>query len=353
MKKGLKFTKEKLKELYIDKKLSLNQIGKKFGCNGSNIHYWLCKFDIKRRPAYRKKIHIPKTVLEDLYWNKRLSSREIAKKFGIKFGRTVRKKLENYGIKRKTVSQALTKKFKKPFCGDLNKKAFLLGLRAGDFYAKRARKSIRIQTSTTHNAQIDLLNDSFKKYGEIRKYYSRHKDRNDEWFIYVDLHESFDFLVEKPNKIPSWILENNELFYQFLTAYADCESNWNINKSHDKHFRYVFRLRTGDKRILEQIKDKLKSKRFHPLFRLENKNGDRSPSGQFNFNIYNVTLNRKKDTHNLIKKMLPLSKHSEKIRKMQFILENKDKLWNQVEPLWQELRKKIKKEILYQKSSVL
>jgi hypothetical protein len=89
MKKGLKFTKEQLMNLYVDEKLSLLQLGKMFDCESTNILYWLKKYDIPRRPAYRKKIHIPKDVLKDLYWNKEKNTQQIANMFGIRHGRTV------------------------------------------------------------------------------------------------------------------------------------------------------------------------------------------------------------------------------------------------------------------------
>ena len=113
MKKGLKFTKVQLEELYLNQKLSLGQIGKKFDCDPVNILYWMKKFNIKRRPANYKKIDIPKKVLIDLYWNRNLNTQKIAEKFGIKHGRTILKKLKKHGIPSKTVSQALTRKFKR------------------------------------------------------------------------------------------------------------------------------------------------------------------------------------------------------------------------------------------------
>ena len=144
MKKGLKFTKNQLENLYLDKKLSLSQIGERFYCQGTNILYWLKKFKIKRRPAYWKKVDIPERVLKDLYLNKKMSSLEIAEKLGTVNARTIRKKLKKFGIPTRSLSEALTRKFKKPFSNDLNEKAYFFGLRAGDFYAKWIRKSIRV-----------------------------------------------------------------------------------------------------------------------------------------------------------------------------------------------------------------
>jgi hypothetical protein len=45
----MEITKEKLYELYINKKNSSNKIAKVFGCKEGKINYWLKKFDIKKR----------------------------------------------------------------------------------------------------------------------------------------------------------------------------------------------------------------------------------------------------------------------------------------------------------------
>jgi hypothetical protein len=346
MKKGLKFTKEQLEDLYLKQKLSLTQIGKKFDCESTNILYWLKKFDIKRRPAYYKKVDIPKEVLYDLYWNKNWTTQQIADKYGIKYGRSILKKFKKFGIPSKTVSQATTKKFKKPFPNNLDEKAYFLGLRAGDFYAKQKNISVRVQTTSTHTAQINLTKKAFDRYGETRVYLSKNKAREDEWFIYVDLDASFDFLLKKPEKIPEWILKNDEYFYQFLAAYMDCEGNWHFTKSHDIHARFTFRLRTGDKLILEDIKQKLESFGYKTVFTLETKKGSMRPYAPLRKDVYNLTINRKQDIIKLIKNLLPLSKHSEKIRKMYFILENKDKKYNEIEEDWNKLRVQIKRELL-------
>lgn len=344
MKKGLNFTRKQLYDLYHSQRLSLNEIAKKYKCNGTNILYWLRKFNIKRRPVCSNKVKIPKEVLKELYWDKNLSSTEIGEKFGIN-GRTVRKKLEKFRIPRKTVSEALTKKFKKDFSGDLTEKAYFLGLRAGDFHAKRIRKCVRIQTTTTHKAQIELLKDAFEKYSEIRTYLSKNKKRADEWFIYADLYPSFEFLLDKPEKIPVWILDNEEYFYSFLAAYMDCEGMWRIFKSHENSVRFIFRISTGDLNILQDIKKKLESLNLHPRFYLRNKRGDAAPYGNFNFDIHELVLYPKLEVLFLINKLISFSKHSEKIRKMSLIL-NSTNLWEEMEPKWNKLIKEIKKEIL-------
>ena len=351
MKLGSKLTKEYLEKLYVQEQLSLNQIGTKVGCRNTNVLYWLRKFGIKRRPAYRKKIEIPKQVLEELYWKRNLSTTEIAKKFGIKNDRTIRKKLEKYGILRKTVSQALTKKFKGPFSENAVEKAYLLGLRAGDFHARFARRSIRIQTTTTHKAQIELMKNAFERYGEIRKVIMKNRDAL-EWFVYVDLLPSFEFLLKKPTRLPPWIFDDVEAFYAFFAAYVDCEGNWNITRNHDK-LRAVLRIRSADLEILRNFKMKLESQKLFAAMRLDRKQGTLSPYGASANDIYELTLNRKSDVRFIIKRMLPLSKHSEKIRKMEFVLQNMGRDWSHVEAGREKIRHDIRSELLKNQPTTL
>ncbi|MBL7055430.1 hypothetical protein ISS07_00795 [Candidatus Woesearchaeota archaeon] len=346
MKKGLKFTKSQLEELYLNKKLSLSQIGKLFDCHQVNILYWLKKFGIRRRPAYREYVHISKEDLRRLYWKKGLKTQEIAYMYGLKNGRSVLKKMKKYGINSKTVSEATTKKMKNSFNGDFAEKAFLLGLRAGDFHAKRVRKCIRVQSTTTHLAQIDLLKNSFEKYGVICKYLSKHHARCDEWFIYVDLDKSFEFLLRKPEQVSNWILEKERYFWEFLAAYMDCEGNWHLSRSHDIHTRLTFRIRSGDKEILEDCSKKLASFGYNPIFCLDTKKGKKGPNRFLRKDMYGIIINKKKEVIRLCNQLIPFSKHSEKVRKMKLMIAHGDKNYSAISKKWNDLKEQIKGEIL-------
>ncbi|UCG95194.1 MAG: transposase [archaeon] len=350
-KKHLKLTKELLVDMYLDQKMSLNEIARKFNCNDTNILYWLKKFGVERRPPDYRKIHIPKDILEELYWKKNQTTAQIASKFGIKHGSTVRKKLVKERIKTKSLSQALTKKRRSPFSGNLNEKSFLLGLRAGDFHGRMMKKSLRFQTTTTHLAQIDLLCRSLEKYGEICTYLSKNEKRDDEWFIYTDLHESFGFLLSKPEEIPEWIMTENSYFYNFFAAYMDCEGSWQVQKSHENSVRFIFRITSGDKAILTQLKSGLEDRGAYPLLYSKGTSGYTPPYGTCKKEMYELILYRKNDIFSLITELLPLSKHSEKIRKMNFIAKNKQKRWKDVEKEWNRIREDIKMELLKNQTS--
>ena len=85
---------------------------------------------------------------------------------------------------------------------------------------------------------------------------------------------------------------------------------------------------------------------YHPYLYLDKEKGTKATYGRFNRDIFDLTINRKKEIISLVNKLLPLSKHSEKIRKMNFILENRKKKWSEIEKKWTKLRDEIKKEIL-------
>jgi len=340
-KKHLKIQKEILENFYWKKGLSLEEIGKMFNCQNSNIFYWMRKYKMRTKPVGYNEIKIPREVLEDMYLKQKLSTLEMEKKLGID-SRLIRKKLKKAGIPMRSLSEAGTKKFKKPFSGSLEDKAYFLGLRTGDFYAKMQHLSVRMQTTSTHPAQIKLLRNAVKKYGETHTYLSKSKVRQDEWFIYADLDKSFDFLLKKPQEIPKWILEDENLFYTFLCAYSDCEGTFNVVKSHERFVRFIFRLKTGDKRVLEQIKAKLEEIGYSPRFYYYPRKGLKGMYGPFNTDIHDLTLYRKREVLYLINKMLPLSKHPEKINKMRYIQENQEvNHWLTIMPGWKKIERKI------------
>lgn len=297
-----------------------------------------------------KEIPVPKEALIDLYWNKNTKPREIAMLFGIKNERTVRKKMEKYGIRRKSLSEANTINKKFSFSENHLEKAYLLGLRAGDFHAKWMRHTIRVQTSTTHPALFDVLCNSFENYGKPSRYLYN-GPHGLEWFIYADLNSSFEFLINKPNEIPDWIIADNQLFFAFLAAYSDCEGNWHLTKSHEIHTRFTFRLRTSDKKILENIKSKLESLGYSPNLNIERAKGTISGYGVYSNDFYSLIIGKKEEVIRLIQNLLPHSKHNERITKMNYILTNKYKNFANFIIGWDNLVSELKKEKITYKNN--
>lgn len=332
-----------LEELYWKERLSLNQIAQKFGVAKGTIKYTMEKFKIPLRSISEsiEKFVIPKETLVNLYLKEKMTTAQIAEKLNVS-RTTIENKLREYCIPIRSRSERMTKFPKKSFSGDLQEKAYMMSLRSGDINAYKHSSCIRIQTSSTHPAQIQMVRDTFEKYSHIGICF--HSTRfGESRTVYSDLNESFNFLVEKTHEIPGWIMNNKKYFLSFLAGYMDCEGNWEIAKSNENDVRFMFRIRTYDKTILEQIKIQLEELGFATSFYLDKKKGDNSTiSGNLKNNFYGVRIYSKLDIIRIVNSLLPLSRHSEKIRKMKFILENKDRKWNEIkEPLF-DLRNGIK-----------
>lgn len=169
--------------------------------------------------------YLAKSILTELYINRKLSQQKIANLFGVQHD-TIRRWLERLNIPIRnqgdSVSLAITKHYKNQFSGNLAEKAYLLGLRYGDLSAQKHGRNIRIDVSSTHPAMLRLFEDIFSAYGKIRTYPKFDKKpsithfHRYQWKIYCDVNKSFKFILKKCNRIPKWIKEDDKLFYSFF-----------------------------------------------------------------------------------------------------------------------------------------
>jgi len=113
----IKVSKDELKSLYFDKKLSIDQIAKKFCCSERTIFARLYEYNIPIRYDNRR-TDITKDKLEELYINKKLSIDKIAKIF--RCGKnTIWVRLGQYNIKIRTKSEANKGKYRIKMLGQL------------------------------------------------------------------------------------------------------------------------------------------------------------------------------------------------------------------------------------------
>jgi len=238
---------------------------------------------------------------------------------------------------------------KNPFSGDLSERAYMLGLRAGDLSGSRNHKQIRIATSTTRTAQIKMVKDVFGKYGHVGVYPFLNDKGRREWRVYCDLDRSFSFLLEKPEEIPEWILNNKQAFYSFFAGYMDSEGSWCIRKCGKNSIRFTLRVASTDKIILEQLKNKFEKYRFHPRMYLDKKKGHTSNYGGYNKNFYALWFFQKSDIIRLAGELLNLSYHGEKIHLMKLILGLKNKkCWDKVKIKVLNLQQEMKRRAIDQ-----
>lgn len=101
---------DRLADLYLNKKMTIYQIAKKINCNSVTILNRLREYSIPiwrnefRRGKY--KVEIPKEKVKNLYIGKKIPVSEIKEMFNCS-ATTLRKRLERYGVPIRNISEAL------------------------------------------------------------------------------------------------------------------------------------------------------------------------------------------------------------------------------------------------------
>ena len=266
--------KEVLEDLYLKKKLSTLKIAKIVNCGKSAIHNKLKKYGIntrnhsesgKVRTDFKERINLPTEKLKELYHDKKLSMQQIADIYGVNSS-LINKRFKKYNInsrslkegiylsiprRSKSISKSLIKYPRHSFSGDLLEKSYLFGFAMGDLYVtkKKYGENIIVQTSTTKKDQLDLVDNLFNKYTHIRLFKSKFGQYN----IHCNLDNSFAFLLDyKQDKIPEWVLNEKTNFLSFLGGYIDAEGYFGIYNNVG-----VFIIGSYDKEILFGITNTL------------------------------------------------------------------------------------------------
>jgi len=290
-----------------------------------------------------KRKHLPIEEIIKLYSQEQISLRKLAKMFR-STKKTIHNVLEENGINIRNNDESIrlanTKHPKSVFSGNKCEKAYMIGLIKGDITPfVRSKFTLRLTTSSSRKALLDLFKNVFGNYGPIYIYTSRNVLSNYSWNITAELDlDSFGFLLK-----PKIELTNDKLLsFNFIAGLIDSDGSIFIRKS-GKYFQYVIRIYNEDICLLKLIKDFLYSEGFNVSFQLFSKAGDvRKGKGltiRYNNDYYAVELTQKKDVIELLS-LLPL-KHSEKIlwkNKIQIIEEKKLTYWNEISREVEELR---------------
>ena len=193
MAKRVKISKKLLGNLYNKQKLNTFQIANQLSCCQATIWKKLHKFNIKPNLPGPKRVNLTKEQLKDLYINKKLSTWQIESRLKIPRS-TIHRKLKEFNISPRNRSDSHIIYPRKDFSGNLTEKAYLIGFRIGDLGVRKIypnSKTISVASGSTIEEQIILIRNLFKKYGRI--WVSKRK--NNKINIQASLNESFDFLL--------------------------------------------------------------------------------------------------------------------------------------------------------------
>ncbi|TSC90832.1 MAG: hypothetical protein G01um10142_204 [Parcubacteria group bacterium Gr01-1014_2] len=278
--KEIRISKIDLENLYLKENLSITKIAQRYTCGKSTIESKLRKYSIATRSKSEalklvprtEKYKISKEKLEQLYWGEKLSVYKIAEIYNCSPS-AIFAKFRKFGIPRRTdiegiiltndercrkIAEAVIKYPKKDFNGSGGEKAYLLGFCLGDMNVTKRKygNTIYAASCTTKNEQIALMKDLFKSFGHIHINQNKKDTKSGQinsFHFVANLNSSFDFLLNKKDKIEKWILEDNDYFTSFLAGYVDAEGSFGIYNGFGE-----FALGSYDKNIINQIHCKLK-----------------------------------------------------------------------------------------------
>ncbi len=143
--------------------------------------------------------------MEYLHWVREVSMTDIAELIGSKTSGYVSWLFKKIEVKARDFEEGRLKgiadarKHKRnPFDGTDEDKAYLLGISHGDFHVSRPfGDAVRVSTSSTHPAMVELFRNLFEKYGHVYQHSRFKKDTHTyEWNLSTILDVSFSFLLE-------------------------------------------------------------------------------------------------------------------------------------------------------------
>ena len=284
------------------------------------------------------------TLSKHMYWHERKSLRVIAREFNTSCS-VIWRLMNKYNIPRRNRSQANTLHPKSPFKGRATEKAYLMGLRAGDIYARQDYDHIDVSLFTTHPAMLRLFARLFSKHGKVNMYPHKSGSGIYEFGIYVTLDKSFSFLVQKHEPPPEWITNDDEVFFSFLAGYADAEGSWIIQPNR-RNVNFSFVLGTYDHGILSQINSKLRSFGFKSHLYLAKEAGKMMNYGRCARPVYSITVCARRDVIRLAYILSQFSRHDEKLGKMRLMMKYENvKRWSSIEGEVRALQRLVQRDV--------
>jgi hypothetical protein len=167
---------------------------------------------------------------------------------------------------------AVTKFQKTPFDGSEEDRAYLLGLARGDLNVARHGRAIRVKTSSTHPAMIDLVAWLFAPHGPVRTYPRNSKLVGYEWTIETEVDHTFGFLLDEKLSTPRIGL-SMALCLAYLAGLFDAEGSLWLRDS--GRFEPRMSFTNTDLGLLIWVRDTLEKMGFHPHLGLPNADGVR------------------------------------------------------------------------------
>jgi intein-encoded DNA endonuclease-like protein len=217
-------TKKELEKLYWGDNLSTVEIGKKFGFNNGTIRRWMIKHGISRKPLSESKfkVKLSKEELKKLYIDQKLSTNKIAKMLNTDI-EYVRRKLIFYGIERRDNIETVTVKVDLKLCKNM---AYILGVMKGDGGLVNNNVSLCVTDKGFAENFLNALKEigfNANMSNRVKKEEPQHKEK---WHVWGS---SKNFAIWYKNltieHIENIISKNAEYVKEFIRGFYESEGH--------------------------------------------------------------------------------------------------------------------------------
>jgi len=303
-------------------------------------------------PDDRDRLHL---FLTELHVNRGLSLTDISKLIGNKTSGYTSWVCRQLGVEVRPFEEARLKGMRekrrkyerRPFDGTDEDKAYLLGLRHGDLSVSQPwRGVVRVSTSTTHPAMVELFRSLFEPYGHVYQH-PRYKEDTDtyEWNLQTILDGSFGFLLATIGSSIRLISSTPPTNLAYLAGLFDAEGSVGIYPAKRLTSLSVIYYNTNLE-LLRFVSDSLAAFGFRPLKPyLDKKKGFRSPGYHIEMkkDYWRVMLCRFKECQRFLQ-MLPVRHKEKKLKKLLALRLHLGQPWVVSGPMVDQLRAETKSE---------
>lgn len=269
-------------------------------------------------------------LIDCLHNTRGLSLNDIAKVIGNKTSGYTSWLCRQLGVPRRPFEEARLKGIRekrrkyerKPFDGTDEDRAYLLGLRHGDLSVSRPWKGVvRVSTSTTHPAMVELFRSQFGGHGHVYQYARYKKDTETyEWNVQIILDESFSFLLQGFSEVRSWVAESESRVLAYLSGFLDAEGSILVTRNTKGGIVVFVDYFNENKVLLEWIVGRAKDLGLGTSLRINKPIGRGTTGFQLNHNneYWQLSIFSTHGILGFIQKLAP--RHPEKIARRELAL---------------------------------
>jgi hypothetical protein len=209
------------------------------------------------------------------------------------------------------------------------------------------RDVVRVSTSTTHPAMVQLFRSLFEPYGHVYQHPRYKKDTNThEWNPSAILDNTFEFMLLEVSDVKDWISTNSSLTLAYFAGLLDAEGSVVTTRNKRGGILLFAAWNNSDLALLTWVREELRFLGYPTSPCLNKRNGVRSKKyGTVHRRDYwQLSLFGIAKVQQFLRSIRP--KHNEKLRRIRIALSvTKGQPYSEVSEELVKLRAEIKSEV--------